>query len=159
MAKQQEQDEQGQPATVTARATNQGTSPAGVNTALPDGTFAGTIILQPGESQIITTTEAEMAGASGDILFETGDDLQKAVEKEREEKEAEEAKVKEKKEARKAARAEGKKSPADELPTEDQINEMSDDELRDYLEQADGRKRPSNTSRMTLLDQALETIR
>lgn len=121
------------PVAVKKVATNQGTSARGVNTVAADGSFAGTVVLQPGESQTVMTSEAEMAGATGDILYEdpgaeSGDKAAKA----------------------KKAKAAG----SVDIDVDVDIDAMSDDELHDFLEKADGRKRPANTSRSTLVEQA-----
>lgn len=113
---------------VKMRVTNMGVGSKGVNLVDPNtGAHAGTKLLAPGQSAVVYTSEAEMGGVS-EISFEPPD-----------------------------AEQEGK-APSDEdtLNQMEKLEEMSDDELHNALEQADGRRRPANTSRQTLIDQALE---
>jgi hypothetical protein len=143
MADRDKEDDQ--PKAVQKKATNMSTGARGVNTVNPTtGTFQSTIILQPGESQDVWTSEAEMAGAA-DIVYDepgTESEFEKADKIEQEKKDT----AKQAKKAKKVGDAD--------LDPDFDVGNMSDDELRDHLERIDGRKRPANTSRATLIEQA-----
>lgn len=125
---------------VSKQATNYSDSARGVNTVNADGSFAKTIILQPGETQVISTTEAEMAGATDIVYEEPGTETEA-----------------DKKDKAKKAKVAGKVASKVDKGRDVNVDLLSDDELHDFLEKADGRRRPANTSRDTLLDQARES--
>lgn len=127
-------NEQEAPKTVKMTATNTGTGARGVNFVNPEtSAFEGTKMLAPGQSAVIVTTEAEMAGVVGINFVPVKPNTEEADAIE--DLDNEDDRVVRQQEA---------------------LDNMSDDELHAALEQADGRRRPANASRQTLTDQALE---